>query len=105
MALGAERRQVARMIVSQAMTLAGVGVTLGVAAAYAVSRVMTSLLYEVTPTDPAIFLVGDRGARRDDAGGVRRPGAQSRARRSDDRAAMRVTPRRAHCAAGVTLRA
>jgi putative ABC transport system permease protein len=53
MALGAERREVVRMIVVQGMAIAAAGIMVGVVAALALTRVMTSLLYEVTPTDPA----------------------------------------------------
>ena len=45
------------MIVRQGMSIAIAGLVLGVAAALALTRVMTSLLYEVTPTDPATFAV------------------------------------------------
>jgi putative ABC transport system permease protein len=55
MALGAQRREVVRMVVRQGMAIALTGITLGIAAAFAVTRVLTSLLYEVTPTDPATF--------------------------------------------------
>ena len=55
MALGAQRRQVVRMVVRQGMAIALAGVAPGIAAALAVTRVLTSLLYEVTPTDPATF--------------------------------------------------
>jgi putative ABC transport system permease protein len=55
MALGAQRRQVVRMVVGQGMAMALTGVLAGMAAALALTRVLTSLLYEVTPTDPATF--------------------------------------------------
>ena len=55
MALGAQRRQVVRMVVRQGMAIAVTGIALGIAAALAVTRVLASLLYEVTPTDPATF--------------------------------------------------
>lgn len=55
MALGAQRRQVVRMVVRQGMLLAGVGIAAGVAAALGLTRLMASLLYEVTPTDAATF--------------------------------------------------
>ena len=54
-ALGAERREVVRMIVWQGMTIAAAGILAGVGAALALTRVMTSLLYDVTPTDPLTF--------------------------------------------------
>jgi putative ABC transport system permease protein len=57
MALGAERREVVRMIVQQGMTIAALGILAGIVAALAVTRVIASLLYEVTPTDPGTFAV------------------------------------------------
>jgi putative ABC transport system permease protein len=57
MALGAERRALVRMVVKQGMGIAMAGLLLGVVAAFAVTHVMTSLLYDVTPTDPATFAV------------------------------------------------
>ncbi len=54
-ALGAARRQVVVMIVRQGMALALAGIGLGLAGAVASTRVMSALLYEVTPTDPATF--------------------------------------------------
>jgi len=53
MALGAGGASVRRMVVGRALGLAGVGVALGLAAALAMSRLISSLLYEVSPTDPA----------------------------------------------------
>jgi putative ABC transport system permease protein len=55
MALGAERREVVRMIVWQGMTIAAAGILAGVVAALALTRVIASLLYDVTPTDPLTF--------------------------------------------------
>jgi putative ABC transport system permease protein len=52
-ALGAGGNQVGRMIVGRALGLAGLGVVLGLGAALVLSRFLTSLLYEVSPTDPA----------------------------------------------------
>ncbi len=57
MALGAERLDVMRMVMLEGVTIAIVGLVLGVAAALAMTRVMTSLLYDVSPTDPATFAV------------------------------------------------
>ena len=54
-ALGAERREVVRMIMWQGMTIAAAGIVVGVAASLALTRLIASLLYEVTPTDPLTF--------------------------------------------------
>jgi predicted permease len=54
-ALGASQDQVVGMVVWRGLTLALVGVALGSAAAYAVSRVMQSLLFGVSARDPWIF--------------------------------------------------
>jgi predicted permease len=54
-ALGAERRDVARLVVRQGMTLALVGVGIGLAAALAATRVLRGFLFEVSPTDPWTF--------------------------------------------------
>ena len=55
LALGADSPRLRNMIVRQAMTLALVGIAIGVAAAYGLTRLMASLLYNVKPTDPIIF--------------------------------------------------
>jgi len=57
MALGAQRREVVRMVVRQGMVIAIAGIAIGIAAALALTRVIASLLYEVTPTDPPTFAV------------------------------------------------
>jgi putative ABC transport system permease protein len=55
MALGADRKDVLGMIVRQGMTLAGVGVGVGVVGAVLLMQLMKSLLFGVSPTDPATF--------------------------------------------------
>jgi len=55
MALGAKPRHVLRLIVGQGMLLVIVGVAIGLLLAYAVTRVMGSLLYGVSTTDAATF--------------------------------------------------
>ncbi len=54
-ALGASPRDVFRLVVSRGITLTLGGVAIGLAGAAAVSRVLTSLLFEVSPYDPASF--------------------------------------------------
>ena len=56
MALGAEAWQVRRLVVGQAMAVAGLGAGVGLLAALALTRLMTALLYETAPTDAATFL-------------------------------------------------
>jgi putative ABC transport system permease protein len=55
MALGATPRAVLRLVVGQGMALAVLGVVAGVIGAYALSRFLAGLLYEVDPRDPAAF--------------------------------------------------
>jgi ABC-type lipoprotein release transport system permease subunit len=55
MALGAQRADVLNLVVGHGMKLAGAGALLGVAAALAATRVMRTLLYETSPTDPLSF--------------------------------------------------
>jgi macrolide transport system ATP-binding/permease protein len=54
-ALGAQRRDVMRHVVRQGGFLTGVGLVVGVIAALALTRFLTSLLYGVKPADPAVF--------------------------------------------------
>jgi putative ABC transport system permease protein len=56
-ALGAEAAQVRRMVVFQGMRLAVVGVVLGLGAAWGLTRLMASFLFEVQARDPAVFIV------------------------------------------------
>jgi predicted permease len=56
-ALGAEARSVRRMVVFQGMRLAVIGVVVGLAAAFALTRVIASFLYGVQARDPAVFIV------------------------------------------------
>jgi putative ABC transport system permease protein len=56
MALGAQTRDVLRLIVGQGMATALIGVAIGLTGAFALTRLMTSLLFSVTPTDPLTFV-------------------------------------------------
>ncbi len=56
MALGAQASDVLRLVVGQGMRMTLIGVGLGVAAALALTRVMQSLLFEISATDPATFV-------------------------------------------------
>jgi predicted permease len=56
-AFGATRRDVGGMVLRHGAVLAGVGVVIGLAAAMALTRLMASLLYGVSPLDPVTFAV------------------------------------------------
>ena len=56
-ALGAQQHDVERMIVRHGLLLAGVGVALGLVAAAGLTRLMSTLLYGVTPLDPLTYAV------------------------------------------------
>jgi putative ABC transport system permease protein len=55
MALGAERRDVVRLVLSQGLRLAAIGTGIGLAVSLAVTRLMSGLLYGVKPWDPLTF--------------------------------------------------
>ena len=54
-ALGAQWRDVLTLVLKSGMTLVILGLTIGLAGALALTRLMTSLLFEVSPTDPVTF--------------------------------------------------
>ncbi|MBI1875651.1 MAG: ABC transporter permease [Acidobacteria bacterium] len=55
-ALGAGRGDVLRLIVGQGVRLAAIGVAVGLVGSFAVTRVIRTLLFNVTPTDPGSFI-------------------------------------------------
>jgi predicted lysophospholipase L1 biosynthesis ABC-type transport system permease subunit len=55
MALGAATGRVVRMILARTLLLAGLGVVLGAGGALAVTRVLSTFLFDTSPTDPVTF--------------------------------------------------
>ncbi len=58
MALGAEARDVLGMVLWQGLRLAGYGLMIGAAGAFLLTRFIASMLYDVKPADPTVFLLG-----------------------------------------------
>jgi putative ABC transport system permease protein len=56
LALGADRSQLLAMVLQQGLVLAAAGIVLGLIGAFALTRLMQSVLYEVRPNDPGTFL-------------------------------------------------
>jgi predicted permease len=56
MALGAEARDVLRMVLGQGVKVTGIGLVIGAVGAFFLTRAMSALLYEVTPHDPLVFM-------------------------------------------------
>jgi putative ABC transport system permease protein len=57
MALGAGKRDVLRLVITQGMGLVGAGLALGLAGAFAITRALSSLIYAVSATDLTVFVV------------------------------------------------
>ena len=57
-ALGAQKRDIFRLIVGEGMGLAAAGVLVGLAGAIGLSRFLESLLFEIKPSDPLTFSSG-----------------------------------------------
>lgn len=55
MALGAQAGDVLKLVVKQGMLLAGIGLGIGIVGAFFLSRLMKTLLFNVSATDPVIF--------------------------------------------------
>ena len=56
MALGAQRQEITRMFVRYGLGLAAIGIACGLAVAVALTRLMGSLLFEVSPLDPLTYV-------------------------------------------------
>lgn len=56
MALGAKSSDVVRLVLGQGMMLAGIGLVLGLAGSVAATRLLTTMLFEVRPTDPLTYI-------------------------------------------------
>ncbi len=56
MALGAEGRQVSWLILRRGLVQLAIGLTIGLAGAYGLSRVLRTILVQITPTDPVTFV-------------------------------------------------
>ena len=54
-ALGADRRAVLRLVLTQGLRTAGLGVAIGLASAFVLTRFMSSLLFNLAPTDATTF--------------------------------------------------
>jgi putative ABC transport system permease protein len=57
MALGAQRQTLVAMVIRQGMMLAAAGLAIGLPSAWLLSRVLSSLLFEISPRDPITFAV------------------------------------------------
>jgi len=57
MALGAQRQRVTSMFLRQGLWLTGIGVAIGLASAFLTMRLLSSLLFNVSPLDPGTYLI------------------------------------------------
>jgi predicted permease len=57
LALGAQRQDILRLVVGQGVVLTLVGIGFGLAGGFGLTRFLSSLLYDVRPTDPLTFMV------------------------------------------------
>lgn len=57
LALGAAGRDVVRMVIGQGVRLAAIGLAIGIASALVLTRLMTTMLFDVKPSDPGMFLL------------------------------------------------
>ena len=91
MALGAEANEVRNMVVVQGMRLSLAGILIGLAAAFGLSRLIRSLLFGVTASDPAVFVIVPHCVRHICASGSLAAGPARDANRSGRRAPIRIT--------------
>jgi predicted permease len=57
LAIGAQRADIATLVVKQALRMTGMGIVCGAALAFAVTRLLERFLFEISPHDPAIFML------------------------------------------------
>ena len=57
-ALGAHRAEILRLVLRQGLTLAAIGIAIGLAASLALARLISTLLYHVSATDPTTYIAG-----------------------------------------------
>ncbi|MGH9780217.1 MAG: FtsX-like permease family protein, partial [Candidatus Acidiferrales bacterium] len=56
MALGAEKKDILRLMIGRGLRLAGIGVLIGLVAPFTLTRLMSSLLYKVSLADPLTMI-------------------------------------------------
>ena len=61
LAMGARREQLTALFVRQGLALAVIGAAFGVAASFATMRLMSSLLFHVSPMDPGTYAIATAG--------------------------------------------
>jgi ABC-type antimicrobial peptide transport system permease subunit len=54
-ALGAQRKNIVRLMIKEAAIISFVGIAVGLSVAMAVTRLLSSLLYGISPTDPLTY--------------------------------------------------
>ena len=56
MALGADKKDIFRLVIGRGLKLAGIGIAIGLVAPFTLTRLMSSLLYKVSPADPLTII-------------------------------------------------
>ncbi|MGH9730433.1 MAG: FtsX-like permease family protein, partial [Candidatus Acidiferrales bacterium] len=56
MALGADKKDIFRLVIGRGLRLAGMGILIGLVAPFTLTRLMSSLLYKVSPADPLTII-------------------------------------------------